>query len=134
MVCILSFRKRNPRRPDEKDELQFCALTALQRSDCEKQTDGYSVLLCSPSFQNYSTRTRSLGLKYCFPSSEHLLPSSENLLPSKTLGSARSVNSGVNSVARNCFMFPLIRDLLPGNLLPFQHLRVLKWNSVLSSR
>ena len=31
-------------------------------------------------------------------------------------------------------MFPLIRDLLPGNLLPFQHLRVLKWNLVLSSR
>lgn len=23
MVCMLSFRKRNPRKPDEKDKLQF---------------------------------------------------------------------------------------------------------------
>ena len=134
MACIQSFRKRNPRKPDEKDKLQFCALTALQRSDCEKQTDGYSIPLCSPSFQDYSTWTRSLGLKYCFPGSKHLLSNSENSLPGKTRGVFGGVDPGVNSVARNRFAFPLVRDLLPDNLLPSQLFRVPKWNSALSSR
>ena len=40
----------------------------------------------------------------------------------------------VNSVTYNRFTFPLVRGLLPDNLLPFQHFRVLQWNSVLSSR
>lgn len=99
----------------------------------KKQTDGYSILFCSSSFQDYLTGTRSPGFKYCFPCSKYLLSNSENSLSGKTQGVFEGVDSVVNSVARNRFAFPLVKDLLSDNLLPSQLFRVPKWNSALSS-
>lgn len=54
--------------------------------------------------------------------------------PVKTRGVSEGVRSIVNSIVRNRVAFLQFRSLLPSNLLPFLHFRVLKWNSMLSPR
>ena len=127
MVGMLSFRKRNPRRPDEKDRFQFYTLFSLS-SDLVVAKAGVHPFASAPL--RLGTIQRELG---------HLLirsvfPAQMIYSPSKTWRMPEDIDPGVNSVARNRFTFPLVSDLLPGNLLLFQHFRVLIWDSVPRSR